>query len=350
MQLSTARITVHTRHPFRIARPGASVDGCDVHRVIVRLEHQGLCGYGEAAPTPYYNESLDSVEEVVQRVQLEGLLGGDPRDIEGIVTRLLSAFDDGRAAVSAIDAALHDWNGRRDSTPVWRQLGLDPSRTPPTSFTIGLGDAGTIERRVREAKPFDILKIKVGTDRDEEILEAVRRAVPTKTIRVDANASWRPDEALAKIEAFARFNLELVEQPIPAALHEDLTRLNKRSPIPIFVDEDSVCSEDLPRLAGCVAGVNVKLAKCGGILEALRMIRLARELGLKVMLGCMVETSLGVSAAAQIASLADFVDLDGSLLLADDPFHAVRIDGSIVRPADGVGLGANAGCFFEESS
>ena len=340
MRIEAERVTLHTKHPFRIARPGASVEGRDLHRLIVKLEHHGIVGVGEAAPTPYYRQSVDSAHRCITMVgQTPGLLGDDPMAVVPIVGRLLEAFDDQRAAVAAIDAALHDWIGKKLNIPVWRLLGLDASSTPHTSMTIGLDEPDVIARKIEEARDFAVLKIKVGTDRDVETLTLVRQLAPDRRLRLDANGVWTPDTAIERILVLARFDPELIEQPIAAGQLDALREIHSKSPVPIFVDEDCVRPRDVPPLAGCVTGVNIKLAKCGGIREALRMIELARTFDLKVMLGCMVESSVGISAAAQLASLADLVDLDGHLLLEDDPFEAVALDGDRVIPFNRPGLG-----------
>ncbi len=348
MRISCRRITVHTKHPFRIARAHSSVDGRDVHRVIVRIEHDGTVGYGEAAPSPFYRQTAESVETVIDRLQREpAVLGDDAFQIESVVGRLVNDFDDQRAAVAAIDAALHDWVGRRLNVPVWRLLGLDGGAISPTSMTIGIDDLSGIRERVAEAGAFDVLKIKVGTEGDAEILSAVRNEAPDKRLRLDANTAWTAEEALDRIARLAVFKPELVEQPIAPGQRRAFRRIHEQSSVPIFVDEDCIRPGDIPGWAGCVTGVNIKLAKCGGIREALRAIHLARASGLQVMLGCMVETSLGISAAVHIGSLVDFIDLDGHLLLADDPFDAVRLEGDRVLPTDRPGLGADASWLFD---
>ena len=350
MRVDSERFALHTTHPFRIARAGASVDGRQVHRLIVRLEHDGLVGMGEAAPTPYYHQSLDSAQRCVDRLRrTPHLLGDDPLAIVPIVGRCLEAFDDQRAFVAALDAALHDWIGLKLNLPVWRLLGLDASMTPPTSMTIGIDEPDILAQKIEEARDFDVLKIKVGTSRDMETLALVRELAPNHRLRLDANGAWTPDTALERIAALAQFEPELIEQPIAAGQRHALRRIHAQSPVPIFVDEDCIRPGDLPPLAGCVTGVNIKLAKCGGIREALRMIDLARALHLKVMLGCMVETSVGISAAAQIASLADFVDLDGHLLLADDPFEALKRAGDRVLPTTRPGLGILERAGFQQN-
>ncbi len=336
MRLTWKRVRLHTRHPFRIARTGASVSGRDVDRIIVRLEHDGLGGFGEAVPVPYYQQSIESIERTLR--QAEALLGDDSEAIEPIVDALLARFDDQRATVAAIDAALHDWLGRRRGQPVWRMLGMDIGRVPPTSMTIGLDEPDQMARKVTEAQAFGILKVKVGTPDDEATLALVRRLAPNKRLRLDANGGWSPDEVGSRIAAVSRFHPELIEQPLPAGCYHALRAVNTGG-IPIIADEDCVRPADVKKLAGAVDGINVKLAKCGGIVEARRTIDAARRHGLKIMLGCMVETSLGVAAAAQLAGLADYVDLDGHLLLADDPFTGLETVGGVVRPSDAPGLG-----------
>ncbi|MFH0981931.1 MAG: dipeptide epimerase [Planctomycetota bacterium] len=340
MKLTWQRVTLHSKHPFRIARGGASLEGSETHRVIVRFECAGTVGLGEAAPSPYYGQSCESVEATL--AEAAPLLGDDPFRVILIVDRLLERFGDQTAAVAAIDMALHDWIGRKLGMPVWRWLGLDPTLTPPTSYTIGLTELQDLPARVAEATGFRSLKLKVGARDDEQTLRIVREHAPEVGLRIDANGAWSPEEAPGRIAALSRFNLELVEQPIAAGRIEVLRALRRQSPVPIIADEDCVRVADLPRLVGAVDGVNVKLAKCGGIREALTLMRVARRLGLKVMLGCMIETSLGVSAAAQLASLADYVDLDAHLLLADDPYEGLVLAEGVVRPSDRPGLGITA--------
>jgi L-alanine-DL-glutamate epimerase-like enolase superfamily enzyme len=339
MNLTWQRITAHTTWPFRIARPGSSVsaDGTEVQRIAVRIEHDGIVGEGEAAPVAYYHQTLESVEATLTAVG--PLLGDDPGDIDGIVDRLLERFDDQRATVAAIDAALHDWLGKARGKPLWKILGLDPARTPPTSMTIGIDKPELLTAKVEAAKGFRILKVKVGTPSDVETLTILRRLAPAQKIRVDANCGWGPDEIVERIEKILPFDLELIEQPTAAGSYDAVRKARARSPIPLVADEDSRTPEDVPRLHGVFDGINIKLSKCGGVREARRMIAAARQRGMKIMLGCMVETSLGVAPAAHLASEVDYVDLDGHLLLRDDPYTGLRLEGDIVRPGDDPGLG-----------
>jgi L-alanine-DL-glutamate epimerase-like enolase superfamily enzyme len=290
------------------------------------------------------------VERTIDSINADpALLGDDPFAITPVVGRLIERFNDQRAAIAAVDAALHDWVGRRLRVPVWRLLGLDPRATLPTSMTIGLDEPEVIAQKAREARGFGHLKVKVGTDRDIETLAIIRECAPEARLRLDANCGWAPDEALDRIRELERFEPELIEQPIEAGLLDALRALHAASPVPVFVDEDCATPADIRRVAGCATGVNVKLAKCGGIREALSAINLARAFGLKVMIGCMAESSLGVAAAVQLGSLADVVDLDGHLLMRDDPFDALDLDGDRVSPTDRPGLGADAASFFEDA-
>jgi len=338
MKLSCQRLGMPLRHAFTIARSSESV----ARTLLVRIVYEGLTGLGEAAPNPYYHQDIASAERAI--AEMGGLLGSDPFDLQGIVERLLDRFDDQRATVAAVDAALHDWIGKRLNAPVWRLLGLDRKRTPLTSFTIGIDEPEMIGRKVDEAAEYPILKVKVGTSNDQEILETVRRHAPDKTVRVDANCGWTPANALENLRRVAGFDIEFVEQPIAAGDNKALAELTRADVLPIVADESAVRPSDVPPLAGCVDGVNIKLCKCGGIRQALEMIHLARGLGLKVMLGCMVESSLGIAAAAQLAPLVDWVDLDGHLLLAEDPFVGIGGQGGRLTLSDRPGLGVTQRC------
>jgi L-alanine-DL-glutamate epimerase-like enolase superfamily enzyme len=328
---------VHTKYPFTIARAGSSVEGDEVNRIMVEIEHDGIVGRGEAAPTPFYHQSLDTVDATLR--QVGPLLGPDPFQIGPIVDRLLDRFDDQRAAVAAVDEALHDWVGQKLGVPVWRLLGLDGAQCPPTSMTVGIAELDLIARKTREAAGFHIIKVKVGTPDDEAILATVRENAPHARLRVDANCGWSAEEAVDRIRALQRFELEMIEQPIAPGQYDALRRITQAAGPPVITDEDSSRPADVVKLAGVASGINIKLSKCGGIRQAFDMIRLARHLGLQVMLGCMVETCVGVSAIAQLAPLADYVDLDGHLLLADDPFTGPVLRDGIVSPPDRPGLG-----------
>ncbi|MBN2560549.1 MAG: dipeptide epimerase [Phycisphaerae bacterium] len=316
-------ILTWSRIPLKLARTfkTATARRTDKETLCVRIVHEGIVGWGEAAPVDTYQQTLEGAEATLAAVAAS--LRGDPLNVERIVDGLLRRFDDQRATVSAIDAALHDWIGKRFGIATTRWLGLDPTDIPLTSFTIGIDELETIAEKVREADAYPILKIKLGTARDEEVLSTIREIAPEKVLRADANTAWSVEEALDRLSILAAWGVEFVEQPIPPGDNAGLRRLKEAAVCPIVADESCVRPADVVALAGCVDGVNIKLSKCGGIREALKMIRLARALGMKVMLGCMVESSLGIAAAAQLAPLADWLDLDGHLLLSEDPFTGI---------------------------
>ena len=237
------------------------------------------------------------------------------------------------AAEAAIDMALRDLAGKRLGAPLWELLGIDPRPTPPTSFTIGLDTPEVVARKVREAGDFEILKIKLGSDEDRAVLEAVRD-VTDRPVRVDANEGWTLEEARERLEWLAGMGVELVEQPLPADQLDESRELRRLSPLPIVADESVHRAADIPRLAEAFDGINIKLMKCGGLGEALRMIHVARAHGMKVMLGCMIESSLAVTAAAHLSPLVDWADLDGNLLVTNDPFRRRHGRG---RPAGAAG-------------
>ena len=336
MRLGHEILTVHTKHPFIITRGGSSE--YRVVRVTV-TDDDGAEGWGEAAPNRFYGESVESVTSALARFE-PLLASADPWAIESIEANMNAAVGRNGSAKSAVSAALHDLAGKRLGVPLYRLWGLDPSCAPRSSFTIAIAaTAEELMRRVEDAAEYPVLKVKLGTDRDEEIIRAVRRAAPDKTLRVDANAAWTAKRALRMVDLLAALGVEFVEQPVPAHDVDALRFVRERSPLPVLADESCVTSADIPRLVGAVDGINIKLSKCGGLREALRMIATARAHGLLVMAGCMVETSLGISAAAHFAPLLDFADLDGAALLTDDPHVGARIDGGVVRIPDGPGLG-----------
>jgi L-alanine-DL-glutamate epimerase-like enolase superfamily enzyme len=336
VKLTWHRRQLHLRHPFNIARVDRSGE-TRKEVLLVRIEHESQVGWGEAAPIRYYHQSLDSAEAALARAA--GLLGASPFRLEEIHERLWKEMPDQSAAIAAVDGALHDLIGKLLRIPVWRMFGLSPEKVPLTSFTIGIDDMDTVARKVREAQEYPILKIKVGTPDDEMLLRTVRAAAPDKVLRVDANCGWTPENALERMRMVAGFHVEFIEQPIPAGNLEAVAVLRNARVAPLFADEDSVTEADVVRCAGRYDGINIKLSKCGGIRPALRMIHAARALGLKIMLGCMVETSVGIAAAAQLAPLVDYVDLDGHLLLADDPFEGIGGARGILTLNDDPGLG-----------
>ncbi|MET0402300.1 MAG: dipeptide epimerase [Cystobacter sp.] len=320
------------RDPWTIAR-GTSTSK---RNVIVELRVDGVVGRGEAAPNVRYGESADTVTEALRR--LAPSLDGDPWHFRVLSERVDAALSGHPSAKAAVDLALHDLAARRLGVPFYRMLGLDPKRMPLTSFSIGIDDPQVLARKVRDAQAYPVLKVKLGATAVRETFGAVRAVTP-KPIWVDANEAWKPDEALRHIEWLAERGVELVEQPLPAADVEGAKWLRQRSPLPLVADEALMAASDVPRLAEGYHGINVKLQKCGGIREALRIIETARACGLKVMLGCMVETSVGIAAGAHLGPLADWLDLDGNLLLAEDPFLGHPVVEGRIQLGDGPGFG-----------
>ena len=325
MRLSIEELELALVHTFTIARGSESV----ARTAIFRLEWNGVQGLGETAPSPRYHESVSSVRAYFAAHPVRG------DDIYALQS-LLDGIPP--AARCGLDVALHDAIGKDLGRPLWRLLGLDPAATPVTSFTIGIDSLGAMLAKVDEVRDHPILKIKLGTLDDLSLIEAIR-ARYNGSLRIDANEAWSPESAVATLRELARFEIEFCEQPIPAGSPEQLRWIRERVKIPIVADEDARNAADLPRLQGCVDGVNVKLVKCGGIRAALEMIATARALSLRVMLGCMVESAILATAAAQLSPLADWADLDGPFLTRDDPFGGITYErGKIVLP-HGPGLG-----------
>lgn len=303
-----------------------------------RFTREGTTGIGEGAPIVRYHEDAAGAQKALEAARAS-VQAADPWLLETVEAEVFRQLEHQYAARAALDIALHDWIGQRLGIPVYRLLGLDPGAAPITTFSIGIDTPEITKQKVREAAEFPVLKVKVGLDSDEATIEAVR-SVTGKPLRVDANEGWQDKEtALRKIEWLAARGVELIEQPMPAAMLEETAWLKARSPIPVFADEACLRASDIPVLARAYHGVNVKLDKAGGLREAVRMIHTARACGLKLMLGCMISSSVSTTAAAHISPLVDFADLDGQLLIANDPYEGVRVrEGRLVLP-DGPGLG-----------
>lgn len=319
-------IELETRHPFHTARQEAPPAR---RSVWVRLRAaDGMEGWGEAAPTPYYGESAETVAAVLPRFAavLERALGEDPFAIDRAERAIEEELGGNPSARVAISAALHDQLGKRLGLPVWKIWGLDPSESPPSSFTIGIGSPESMREKIEVAAGYPILKVKVGSARDEEILALIREEAPDARVRVDANTAWTAKEAVARLPLLEAYDVELLEQPLAADDLAGYRLLRRRSKLPIVADESCRVAADVPRLVGAVDVVNIKLAKCGSLREAWRIVNIARAHRLGVMLGCMVESTLGIAAAVQLAPLVDYVDLDGAALLTNDPFSGPGLE------------------------
>jgi L-Ala-D/L-Glu epimerase len=333
LSLTHEVLSLELRDPFRIARSEHS-EGTRITTVVVQLRDDrfpDVVGVGEGYPDRFYGETPDTMAAVWPDLLASAdNFGTDLDDISSARIHLewLRSHWDlnlrwNGAAKCALDIALHDLAGKVLGIPVYRLIGLS-TELPPTDFTIGIDEPAVVAERAKRAADFPALKIKVGGPSDLATLRAVRE-VYSGPIRVDANTAWSRSDAESLLPELVDLGVELIEQPFPARAYRDLAWLQERSPLPIVADESCVLPEDLDALVGVVAGVNVKLAKCGGIGPARDMLERARELGFRTFLGCMEETSVGIAASAVVASLADWVDLDGNLLLADDPFEGLEL-------------------------
>ena len=319
--------------PFAIAR------GTTSRRTIcvAEIDCGGTKGYGEASPSAYYGDDPGKAAETI--LESEAVIGDDPFAIEVIERKLRKRFLASPSGRAAVETALYDVVGKITGQPVYRLLGLASGVLPLTSLTVGVEDVGSAGQRIDYLKTFPILKAKVGFGDELALLRLLKKETAA-TLRVDANEGWSADEAVEKIESYGReFGIEYFEQPLPKHDHEGYRLLREKTDGVIIVDESVACAEDVLKWRGLADGVNIKLMKCGGIREAIRMVSVARAAGLSVMLGCMVESSLGITAAAHIASLVDYCDLDGNLLITNDPFSGVKAFGGRLRLPDAAGLG-----------
>ena len=309
--------------------------------IFVTVENDGVRGVGEGAPIVRYHENAEDGAKAIAAItpRLDAAKLWHFEKLTEIVSRQMPGQF---AAKAALDVALMDWIGKKMNVPLYRLFGLDPGDAPVTTFSIGIDTPEITKQKVREAGAFPVLKIKVGLDTDEATIAAVR-SVTKKPLRVDANEGWKDkEEAVRKINWLETQGVEFVEQPMPAEMIEETRWVRKRVHLPLIADEAAVNAREIPGLVDAYDGVNVKLDKCGGIQQALRMIYVAKSLGMKTMLGCMISSSVSVTAAAHLSPLVDYADLDGNLLIANDPYSGVKVEqGKLILP-DGPGLGVKA--------
>lgn len=301
--------------------------------------HEGITGHGEGAPIVRYHEDAESARKAVESVR-PLLLAADPMQFSKVMEEVFRQVHGEWAGKAAIDIAIMDWVGQKLGIPLYTYFGLDARDAPLTTFSIGIDTPEITRQKTREAAEYPILKVKVGLSTDEPTIEAVR-SVTKKPLRVDANEGWKDkEEAVRKINWLEKQGVQFIEQPMPAEMIEETRWVRSRVHIPIIADEACQRASDIPRLKDAFDGVNVKLDKSGGMLEAYRMIWIAKSLGMKTMLGCMVSSSCSVTAAAHLSPLVDYADLDGNLLIANDPFHGVRVEkGKLILPRrPGLGL------------
>ncbi|MSU65112.1 MAG: dipeptide epimerase [Opitutus sp.] len=333
MKLRLYPYTLELRHAFTIATNSRT----HTPAMMVEVEHDGVTGYGEASMPPYLGESQETAAAFLAMVEFGKF--PDLFQLDEILPAIDALAPGNAAAKAAVDIALHDWVGRKLGAPWFRLWGLNPAKTPVTSLTIGIDPPEIVRQKTLEADPYKIIKVKLGGANDQAMIAAIRD-VTDKPITVDANQGWtNRDEALRLIEWLAARGVVFVEQPMPRAQRDDTAWVRDRSPLPLIADESCRRLADVAALRGVFDGINIKLMKCTGLREAHKMITLARALGLKVLLGCMTETSCAISAAAQLSPLVDWADLDGALLIKNDLFDgATIVEGKITLP-DRPGIG-----------
>ncbi len=335
MKLSFEPYELQLRHTFTVA----SYSRTTTPDVQVRIEYDGFTGYGEASMPPYLGQSVESVTAFLRKVDLEQFR--DPFRIDDILTYVDGLSEGDSAAKAAVDIALHDLVGKLMGQPWYRIWGLDPGKAPDTTFTIGIDTPDVVREKTREcADRFNILKVKVGLDNDKEMIETIRE-ITDLPIAVDANQGWKDkDKALEMINWLAEHGVVMVEQPMPKEMLDENAWITENSPLPVFADEAIQRLKDIPSIKGAYSGINIKLMKCTGMREAWKMASYARTEGMKVMIGCMTETSCAVSAAAQLSPVVDFADLDGNLLISNDLFEGMTVvNGRITLPdRPGIGL------------
>lgn len=333
LQLSFFPYELKLRHAFNLAKYSRT----STPDVQVTLTWNGITGYGEASMPPYLGESVDSVTKFLSSLDLSQFT--DPFRMEDILAYVDQKAPKNSAAKASVDIALHDLLGKVMGQPWYKIWGLSPEKTPNTSYTIGIDKPDMVRLKVKEAAPYKVLKVKMGLDQDRETIEVIR-SMTNVPICVDVNQGWTDREhALRMIDWLSERNCLFVEQPMPKENIDDIAWLKSRSSLPIIADEAFQRIGDIPKLAEAYDGINIKLMKSTGLNEAYKMIVLGRALGMKIMIGCMTETSCAVSAAAQLAPLVDFADLDGNLLIANDRFSGMTIKDGKITLVDKPGIG-----------
>ena len=334
MELEFFPYELQLRHTFTVS----SYSRTTTPDVQVRIHFDGLTGYGEASMPPYLGQSVETVTAFLQKVDLGQF--PDPFCLEDILGYVDSLSPGDTAAKAAIDIALHDLVGKMLGAPWYRIWGFDPAKAPDTTFTIGIDTPEVVKEKTKEcAEQFNILKIKVGTPADKDMIAAIREVTPLP-LAVDANQGWKDrKEALDEIFWLKENGVVMVEQPMAKERLDDNAWITERSPLPIFADEAVQRLADIPGLKGAYTGINIKLMKCAGMREARKMVDYARAEGMKVMVGCMTETSCAVSAAAQLSPAVDFADLDGNLLITNDLFEGVEVLSGKLHLPDRPGIG-----------
>jgi L-alanine-DL-glutamate epimerase-like enolase superfamily enzyme len=328
MKIKIEEYDIHLINTFRTTHGARDV----MQVLIVNID----AGLGEASPVHYYGEDLNTVKNYINKAS--EIIGDDPYQLEKLSVDLEKAGAFNYSAKAAIDIAMHDLAAKRLGIPLYKFFGISPRQDLATSFTISISDPDSMKKQTENNKGYHVYKVKVGVPGDIEMVEAVRDATDSK-IRVDANEGWNVKEAISKIRELEKLDIEFIEQPLHRDDFDGFRLLRSQTELPIILDEGIFKSGDIPKYVGLADGINIKLSKSGGLREAMKMISVARAHKMKVMIGCMVETSVGITAAAQIASLVDYADLDGNILISDDPFKGVEIENGYIKLPDGPGLG-----------
>ncbi len=334
MKFSFKPFTLELKHVFTIATSSRSTTPV----MLTQIEYNGVIGYGEASMPPYLGESHKTATEFLSKVNLSQF--SDPFQIEDILDYVDNIDEKNPAAKASVDIALNDLVGKLIGKPWYKTWGYDKAKTPNTSFTIGIDTEEIVKQKVNEAAPYKILKVKLGRDNDKEMINTIR-SITDKPLVVDVNQGWKDREfALDMIHWLDEKGVKLVEQPMPKTQLDDMAWLTENSPLPTFADEALQRIPDVIKAHGVYSGINIKLMKCTGLREAHKMVNLAKSLNMEVMIGCMTETSCAISAASQLAPVANWTDLDGNLLISNDPFEGtVIVDGKVtLTDAPGIGL------------
>jgi L-Ala-D/L-Glu epimerase / N-acetyl-D-glutamate racemase len=334
MKLSFKPYTLELKHTFTIATNSRSTTPV----VLTEIEHEGIIGYGEASMPPYLGESHETVTNFLSKVNLNQFT--DPFQLDDILEYVDEVELKNTAAKASIDIALHDLVGKLLNKPLYKIWGYNKSSTPYTTFTIGIDTDEIIRQKVQEAKEYKFLKIKLGSNDDKKLISTIREN-SDQQIAVDANQGWKDKEfAIDLIYWLKENNVKMIEQPMPKEQIDDIAWLTERSPLPIFADEGVQRLEDVLKIKGVYSGINIKLMKCTGLREAHKMLTIAKAAGMKLMIGCMTETSCAISAASQLSPEVEWADLDGNLLIKNDPYIGTKIiDGKIVlNENSGIGL------------
>ncbi len=331
MEIRWTTYRLQCTHPFGISRSTHTF--YDV--IYIYLIDEGIVGRGEAAPSLRYHENPNQILDHLKEQDFTNL---PLENREELWHYLKKRSGNIRSLGAAFSMAVLDWWTQKQKMPLYQHFGISQPTSRLTSFTIAIGALDELEQKIEEASPYPILKVKLGTSQDKEIIETIRRYTD-KTIRVDANEGWDLDRAVDMCQWLAERNVEFVEQPLPAQKVTQTAALKEKSPLPIFADENSLVAHDIPGIAHAFHGINIKLMKCGSLQEGKKMIDRAREYGLQIMLGCMVESSVAITAASHLAPLVDFTDLDGHILINNDPYRGTTVEAGRLHLPEGTGLG-----------